>query len=686
MQRGVSNVVLMLIVAVAMVVLLVGGYGLVVNLIQAQAKASPEFVATELTTLINTVQAAPETVTFEYYTETGLDGYPVIGSLEIDDDKSELCVHPKTEDELFGSITESAAIGAGFGGMGYAYNKYRSMVAKTAAQRALADEATFEPILKDLNPKTRYALGADTQESSLLRKYTAGEKLTKKEGLALQKTFKKKPFLKPDLHLQRSLILKGQNQEFKKILQATKKTSLSKSISAKIPFTTAQKTSKSALRFMGYAQRTGEAKLSTRVGAGIKSVIKSPIKVGAGVSAGAKSGALKGGLIAAQYLLSGGDWEQTAILTAQLTIMAYAPKYMEKFLLKKSITFKFITKSLAFKNPVNIVFERLKAALAKTPPPATPVGIAAAYAVHAGMSALNLIWSIWDTITFDVFLAKIYDAAGDGVAKERNLIACKTFTAPKKVLLTPPNCNPEVGFKDKSVFEKWDTPRPELVGISPIEALSAATTTAFAAGIPIAISSAVIAPGGISQEAGANFLTVENAVQIGLASTTIGIIVGTLAPDPTAIIPTSSCSQSCDKTYSRQDCPNWFVTDNGGGAALAGGTFVGVMQGGPACAALSWAGWASLSCDGFRIFAALTTFLDRPADVFNFMLQGYKVGFNKQSVSSKTAPEFPELGQEFADNKGYWYAELPFVIELSKVYTNATTLEKRNPPLVIRKV
>ena len=78
MQRGVSNVVLMLIVAVAMVVLLVGGYGLVVNLIQAQAKASPEFVATELTTLINTVQAAPETVTFEYYTETGLDGYPVI--------------------------------------------------------------------------------------------------------------------------------------------------------------------------------------------------------------------------------------------------------------------------------------------------------------------------------------------------------------------------------------------------------------------------------------------------------------------------------------------------------------------------------------------------------------------------------------------------------------------------------
>ena len=97
-KRGVTNLVMMIGIVVSMSALLIGGGVITLKLVEGQAHAEPNFIATALTSTVNLMQAAPESATFNYYTEQDDNGFPVIGSLEIDADKGILCVSKKTED------------------------------------------------------------------------------------------------------------------------------------------------------------------------------------------------------------------------------------------------------------------------------------------------------------------------------------------------------------------------------------------------------------------------------------------------------------------------------------------------------------------------------------------------------------------------------------------------------------
>jgi hypothetical protein len=89
-----------------------------------------------------------------------------------------------------------------------------------------------------------------------------------------------------------------------------------------------------------------------------------------------------------------------------------------------------------------------------------------------------------------------------------------------------------------------------------------------------------------------------------------------------------------------------------------------------------------MTCNAARLTAALSIFFLAPQDVYLVMLRTDQVGLTKEVNEPKTALG---LDKEFANNDGFWYAELPYVIEMTKIYTNDTTLDARTGHFVIRK-
>jgi hypothetical protein len=571
---------------------------------------------------------------------------------------------------------------AGFGAAGYSVDKYRSLTTKRAALKAAQNEIAdaFEKDLSkymsvnvesDLGKRMMQKLGSPSEESNILRKWVAGERLKPTEFKTIFKLYREDPELARELKNTRGVLqsaLKSGDEEaerlntlfkggkgfnFNKIYKAGRISQWFKGVSSKV-----------SARLYGYLQSKSWGKWFIKTGKTIKTI--------SAASKAGKSLAMGIGISAAQFILSGGDWTQTSITFAQFTIMAYAPKLFEKLVVNKAYSF---IVAASGRTSINAGFERVKATLAKIP----VVGVPAAYATHAAEVAINFIWSVYDTVDFDLFLLKVYSGASAAVNKEKSLLYCKDFVTNERILLTPPNCVPKAGFRDESVLGKWQNFSATLA------TLSSAT---FGAGIPIAISSALITPGGATQEVSTHFLLVTQTNAILSAIAAFGPLVTSVIKNPASLIdimPVSEC-EVCDREYSRQDCPNWFISDPGGRALLAGAEVLPALELGPVCAALSSAGWASFDCNGARLMLAIATYLREPENVVNWMLQGYTVGLNK-NVSSKSDPEFAELGPIFSDNKGFWYAELPYVIEFTKIYANdKPTLESRTLPLVIRKM
>jgi hypothetical protein len=269
----------------------------------------------------------------------------------------------------------------------------------------------------------------------------------------------------------------------------------------------------------------------------------------------------------------------------------------------------------------------------------------------------------------DVTLTSIYNAAGNQVSKEANMLSCKEFQSNKEVLLTPPNCKPEVSFGPS--VKDWQS------------AYAAGFNTAAAFfGVAVITSVANFRP--TPDSAIVNSILIGTAIGGVTSFAATAIALGTaIYKAPMDMVPKASCPSSCDRDYMRQDCPNWFVSDSGGGAEIAGNTFQKILLGGPACATLSIAGWAAMFCDAARVSVAAGIFLAYPAETINFMLQGYKVGLTKEVGEPKTALG---LDKEFANNTGFWYAEFPYTIEMTKLYTNDTKIDERTNNFIIRKV
>jgi uncharacterized protein YneF (UPF0154 family) len=661
-KRGVTNIVLMLGVAMCIAILLIGGFLLVTKLVEAQARSSPEYLATELVTLINTVQTAPETITFNYYTETDVNGFPVIGSLEIDDSKNLLCIHPKTEDEIFGSIADQAAVGAGFGAVGYVPNRIRSAVAARAASKAAQYKAIFGDMSSiGLDEKMLYRAGSDTEEGLILRKYLANpQSLSKTEGKTLQKLVTKDEMRQ----LRTAQKVVSNNPALAKGLEASveKPDSLSERIMAKIPYTDEKKVATLGEQVMVQMEKAGEnPSLWERTKGALKATAKAPGQI-----------IFMGGTLFATYMLTGGDWQTTSLVAVQLVGYRYAYKFVGW--IAEKVVAKFGT-SLAAAVPPTVVaataYKTFGEICKDDPDPISkPVICATAGIAKAAEVLTNIVFSAYNTILLDTQLLTILSASSHQVAVERNALACKTFEAPKQVLLTPPNCNPEVKYG--AAFQNY-----QAIGAGTFwttaGALWVATywsfTTAF---IPSASNIPQIEAYG--------------ALAAGMTPA-YGSLAATLIQDPTGLIPKSGCNpNSCDTKYLRQDCPNWFLAQTGLTSQVSGSYFSTMLEGGPVCAAMALTGMAGTLCNAARFTTGMAIFLTAPSEVFNFFLQGYAVGLNKPEIKSKTAPEFPNLTNEFSDNQGFWYAELPYTIEITKVYTNETTLGSRNPPIIIKKV
>ncbi len=668
-KRAVTDIVLMMGVAIAMAVLLVGGFSLVTKFVQVQAQTSPKFTATELVALMNTVQAAPETVTFDYYTPTDQNGYPIIGSLEIDASKNTLCIGPKTEGEMFGEIADQAAIGAGFGAIGFASNRIRSAVSARSARTAAINNALFGNFKKTLSDTMlTTALTDPDEKGKIARKILTGKGLNDKEVAEFLDNGPNAMF--------KGAERKNLGEAADKLTQvdidsldAVDKTleiqsaGLLTRIRAKIPFTEEYEISKFGQKVEAYGAANGERTLYQKAKGVVGVVGKGKGFIFAGIAA------------AGTYWLTGGDWTATLITFVQMSVMHYLPQLIEYII--KNMGTKFATR-LAGAVPKSVAtataYKLGMDCATKAPLPIGPACLAAASIAKAAEVITNVIFATYNAISMDLTLTQIHNAATKQVAAERNSISCEKFVAPKKVLLTPPNCKPQVDFgKTFKANQKILVGEflPTAVGLWAATGWAAATSY-----IPNAklIQTQIIPYGELA---------------LGLVPA-YGSLAYTLYKDPTGMVPMPSCGSSCDTTYMRQDCPNWFLSSpslSGAGAEskVAGYSFEILLNGGPLCAGLALTGMAGTLCDAARYTTAITIFLAAPEYVFNFFMHGDEVGVTK-TVGKKTAPEFPALTNEFADNTGYWYAELPYVIELTKVYTDDPSSANRNPPLIVRKV
>ena len=135
-KKGVTNIMMMLGIAIAIIIILVASYFLIATYLVNQATADSEYLTKDLVLLMNAVQTAPEGLSYAYYTGVDENGYPVIGSLEVDFDKAKICAHPHSEAEIYSVISEQTKAAAGFGATVYAISKMRQKVKEMSLKKA----------------------------------------------------------------------------------------------------------------------------------------------------------------------------------------------------------------------------------------------------------------------------------------------------------------------------------------------------------------------------------------------------------------------------------------------------------------------------------------------------------------------------------------------------------------------
>jgi len=343
---------------------------------------------------------------------------------------------------------------------------------------------------------------------------------------------------------------------------------------------------------------------------------------------------------------------QSSITTA-ITLVVYtvAPKLISALIVKYGAKW---ASRLSSEVPTNVALSSAKEGVCKIP----LVGTASCAVLHALQIIINLAFAIWDGVERGVFFYQVWDASGKAVQKEKSNIVCKSFNS-KKPLLTPPNLVPTVKFGDN--FERQKGIAQTTWGVAAAELLVA---TGVAAAIP------PVSPAGH-----VNWFYIIPSL---LSLVPAVISLAPLIQNPSDVMPRSECSGY--NQYSPRDCPNWFISmpiQDVLLASVAGGSFVDTLVKLPAgCALLSLLGPAGMLCTAATYSTAVAIFLNAPGHTFAALNRAYEVGFNKQVNSP-----IEKYGMEFANNTGFWYAELPFVIEFTKVYNGS-----ENTDIIIRKV
>ena len=163
-KRGISNIALMIGIVIAIIFILVLGLNVMFKTLELRAGASSETLATELALIADTVQASPEPITVTYFTPI-VDGFPAIGSLEIDDDLGKLCVSSRTEHEMYEDVVDRASGQAGFATAAIGIEKSRQILQKRAAAKLTSNLGLD---LQDLNTKLGPDLAANADFNHLM--------------------------------------------------------------------------------------------------------------------------------------------------------------------------------------------------------------------------------------------------------------------------------------------------------------------------------------------------------------------------------------------------------------------------------------------------------------------------------------------------------------------------------------
>jgi len=771
-KKGVSNVVLMLGIVIAMALLLVGGTMIVAKLVEDRARSSPEFIATDLVTIINAVQAAPESITYNYFTAQDDQGYPRIGSLEIDDNTNELCIHQKTEYEIMGSISEQAGIAAGFGAAGYAYSRTRLEIASRSDTKLLNGISGLD---KQITSEIGEEFAFKNPEASVLfsqrRDFLAGkdggalysallskdDDVAKKmffgKGIRLGKTIvgdreaniveamsqtkygkksldllfkacKKSPkdceklaaitckIRKCDTKIMAKLgtwlgkgggkdlgkqLVVGKNTGFTTTLQkflgksgATQdlrmmETTVAKSVTMKEVAKDASKspTFREAIKryFAKQVPWSKTSKIAAKA-AKIRAMIgmkagKIPgIKIFGGKFAKTKVAAF--GIMVIGVGVLTGDWEQSVLQSSYIFIL-----FGRKFI-AEAIATRLVKASAKAGADVGLAttFKKVESgAVLAAPIPGTDIVIGTAIRVIE--ASILMADSIITTYLIDNFIVQVLDASGNQVQREKDAKVCKYFMAPKQALLTPPNCAVELenGPAVAKLGANWPLLQSQVM-------LALTTSSVFQAicvvpSKPCATSMKVYING---------FYLVQGALIVANIWSKFDEYRG-LITSPGDIIPKAVCKATpgtnldkCDKVYLRQDCPNWYISDPGGGEIASGTAFFTAATIGPVCTGLSWFDSTGPWCNLARYVTMGSIITAAPGQILGFFLRGYQVGFTKPKISAKSAPQIGITEGIFSDNEGYWYAEMPYVIEMTKVYTSDSNIQNRTGNFVIRKV
>ncbi|MEM4713995.1 MAG: hypothetical protein QXQ79_00405 [Candidatus Nanoarchaeia archaeon] len=640
-KHGVSNIVLMTGIAISMALLLVGGFTLVTKLVEEQARSAPIFIANELKYTIETISAAPESASFFYFVPQDKDFFPVIGSLEIDRNAGKLCVARKTEDEIFNTIATKTLVQAGFGGAAYSYAKIRSMLAK----RMVLKEDVMLGKLNYYFGGTTYNFQtifvSATEEGAALRNFMrkgyAG--LTYNELEALERN--------PAIFREADMLFAQEQgnklSEFAEIFEKNPKA---------VSDIAEHVTTRNAPR----SQTSWFTKLKTTAG-------RFYTKHKLGISIGTTIAIV--GTVAAFQFMQTQDLQATILTTTQILTASLFPKIIQYILTKIGQE-----KLEAFGKRIIgaiIPLETTKAATQNIPVVGTP----ACLAIHAIEVVVNLVFAIYDQIQFDITLYNIFHVAETAVKAEKDEIACVNFDSPKP-LLYPVNCKPKASLKEPFNNEAFR-------GVTVTELFASAAL--FTSGIPVAITSATCGPG--SSTPSTTYLAGTLIAASATAASALIPITSAFLENPSAIIPRSECDASCTG-----DCPNWYISaslgDQVGSGLTCAGAFTPLAIGGPICATLSFAGWASLACDAARYMTGLGFLMISPAHTLNCIFQAGNLGFVKESYDNISSSI---TGETYAINTGFWYAQLPYVVKIEKVYASTTEdLNDRTSNIIISKL
>lgn len=433
----------------------------------------------------------------------------------------------------------------------------------------------------------------------------------------------------------------------------------------KIPFTQERKAMKVKVANI---QETAKA----------RAVIKANTKWGvwkSRLSAGAVYGTTA---LVVLYSISQGDYQQAILAVVLPVTLNYVSGYVMKYVANKLAAR--LTQESA-KLLVAHAIGNIKYELFANPEPVISKG--AAITIWVVEIALNTVDVVMTIVTFDLELLATREAANSQIQVELKRKVCKSFSTAKPPLLYPANCIPKITYNDPEDTDPKSEARStsdvaRRIGAPPVNPYKETSDKLLRMQAPKLEWSLE----SIGNVLGAILNALEALTQMlirGIGDFINGSIDVLSKIQPAlhelfkSNIPTPTCEQPCDQEFARQDCPNYYIAKS-----YDFWEEFGVFAIGWTGATVVWAEW------GYDVYAIIQMILmfdltiNHPEKISTTMWHMYDLGLTKK-VNSQT------VGQTvFANNEGYWYAEFPAALELTKTYNQTSGLLQKSQFIIAK--